>query len=93
MLEPLQIALENFVGRLQIGHAVIINGESVEVRPVISKFGYVRLQKIAMLRVKRFQIAVEKFPGHFFIKRVLGVMIFLQQARCDIGNVTVIQSG
>ena len=86
LLQPLQIALENFVGRRQVGHAVIVDGERVEIRPVMCKFGYVRLQKIAMLRVKRLQIAIEKFLRHFLIKGMLGVMIFLQQTCCDIGD-------
>jgi hypothetical protein len=54
------------------------------------ELGDVRLQKVKPLRIKFLKIAVKKLLRYFPIERPLRVVIFFKQARCDVGDASVV---
>ena len=93
LVQAFQKAVGNLISRREIGNPAVVDGEGVEVCPVVRKFRDIRLEKIQMLRIQGVQITVIEFFRHGPIQRFSGVVIFLQQPGGDVGDAAVVGAG
>ena len=93
MLQPFHETVEDFARGRCVSRTAARQGQAIEVRPVWFELRQVALREVEVLRVERFQVAIQELAGHLLIERLLHIVVIGQHEGGRGGNLAVNRTG